>query len=63
MRATYQPLKNDGALFTCTECGEKKLFNQCWFVQTPNNWRGIICKDCIDEQWKTEFADFISDPI
>lgn len=63
VQPTYQPLKCDGAPFKCVDCGERKNAANLWFVCTPDGKRRIICKDCIDPEWLTAYAQYIDVPM
>lgn len=57
----YRPLKNDGATYKCSDCEQRKEYNQMWYVETPSGLRYVTCKDCVDDYWIKHHA--IYDPV
>jgi len=50
--AVYWTLPDDGALFKCADCQERKAHNKVYLTQIPmNDARKVLCKDCIDTEW------------
>lgn len=47
----YWLVPDDGALFKCDVCGERKSHKDMLLFQTPNGNRGMCCKLCIDDDW------------
>lgn len=60
--ATYRPLKNDGALFKCGECGDRDTYDTMFYISLPNGHKGVYHKKCLDQDWISQ-AEFINDPI
>lgn len=60
--ATYQPLKDDGAKFQCKECGGRDRAEAMWFVKTPDGFKGVYHKDCLDSDW-LELATFVPEHV
>jgi hypothetical protein len=62
-KASYRPVKNDGALYKCTDCGEHKPYFDVWYTSTPDGTKSVCCKECIDPYWIKHFAVFDPTPI
>lgn len=60
--ATYRPLKNDGALFKCGECGDRDTYDTMFYISLPNGHKGVYHKKCLDQDWISQ-AEFINSPI
>lgn len=61
-KPTYQPLKNDGALYRCKDCNQQGTHSEMWYVTTPNGYKGVFHKECIDPDWIAT-AEFVNHPI
>lgn len=61
-KATYQPVRDDGAPYKCPDCGERKPAREFWYYRTPNGAAGLSCKECIDPDWLAQ-AEFNPKPI
>jgi len=53
MQSKYWTVKDDGALWKCSDCQVRYPANKVWATETPNGKKSIICKDCIDDDWIT----------
>ena len=47
----YFRVRNDGALWRCSDCAELKVYSQIYCTVVPNGKVNITCKDCIDDTW------------
>ncbi len=55
----YASLKDDGAPFVCAECGERKNGTEMYYLFCPDFvHNAVVCKECIDEDWKQRAKDF-----
>ena len=62
MEPSYKPVKDDGANWYCSECGEYGKAKDVWFISCPNGSKGIYHKNCIDTDW-LKIATFINEAV
>lgn len=47
----YWLVADDGALWKCHDCNERKKASDVIACLTPNGMKFIVCYDCIDKDW------------
>lgn len=54
MSGTYYKIKDDGALWRCSECKElKSAYSVILFENTNTKKTKVLCTECVDPDWVT----------
>jgi len=57
-KARYFTLRDDGALWKCSDCQKRKPADAVLAIELVDGRKMLICRRCIDEDWLAEFAEF-----
>ena len=59
---SYCKVEDDGEKYICADCECEIEHSEALFTCTPNKLFQLLCKDCIDDNWRKN-ATFINEKI